>query len=684
MDLLDELSTFDPQIPFRATLHHHHHTWARTFHSYPELYIEPHNISELQKVVTLARRCRRRIALTGCGHSPSDLTCTSSWLVKLDHFGEILDVNKQTNVVVLQAGIRLHDLRLKLRQHGLAMPNLGSIDHQSIAGAIGTATHGSSTRHGILSQSVLALKIMLANGRVVSCAKEQNPELFRAALVSLGALGIITEVTFQAVAAFDIEWAQSLHPLADILGDWEKDLWTAKEFTRVWWMPYMKRCIKWQADKTTKQRRAPASNFWDGKIGFHTYHTLLYVAQWIPKILPLLEKFVMNVQYGFRNRQGPSAVEEGQTGLLMNCLYSQFVNEWAIPLHKGPEAMIRLSAWLNGEEGSGIPFSSKDLYVHAPIEVRVTDTTTTTPRPYLDSTVSDGATLYLNATLYRPYHCDPPCRERYYEAFEWLMKEMGGRPHWAKNFSTVRRDEFYEMYPEMGEWVRIRNEVDPEGMFVGDWHRRLILPDETLPLEERMIMSRSAREGGISWFGAVGQKKLSPQGSEDSFDMVHGVEAEKSIVMDRALLSSSLRKPIFRSLRFSDQQIAPVFQKFDSFSQKLHVGMSRHNRRRTRGGRKASKFSANSFELPSIAESPDSMPLCPQLRPRRIDLSAARLWHNRFLAWQTRERTLKEERQRLRQEQKRIFGGDSQDGEDDDGLCSKMMEYFGGLDYLKD
>ena len=531
MSVEAELSKLDPQIPFRASSHHRHHTWARTFHSYPELYIQPHTLSELQKVVTLARRCRRRIALTGCGHSPSDLTCTSSWLINLDHFQEILSVNQ--DVVVMQAGIRLHDLGLKLKEHGLAMPNLGSIDHQSIAGAIGTATHGSSTRHGILSQSVLALKILLANGSVVSCSSEQSVDLFRAALVSLGALGIITEVTFRAVPAFNIEWAQSLHPLQDILDDWEKGLWTEKEFTRVWWMPYMKRCIKWQADKTTREERPPASNFWDGRIGFHTYHTLLYVAQWLPRIIPLLEKFVMNVQYGFKNGIGNTAVQEGRTGLLMNCLYSQFVNEWAIPLQKGPEAMSRLSAWLNGEEGSGIPFSSKDMYVHAPIEVRVTDSSTSSPRPYLDNTVRDGPTLYLNATLYRPYNRDPPCRERYYEAFEWLMKEMGGRPHWAKNFTTVRKNEIHEMYPEMDEWIRIRNELDPGGMFVGDWHRRLILVEDTLPLEERQIKSRPAKGGGMDWFGEVGQLTLSPQGSEESFDLLHGAEAEKSVVIDR-------------------------------------------------------------------------------------------------------------------------------------------------------
>ena len=532
-----ELERLEPSIPFRASSSHHHHTWAGTFHSRPELYVQPESTEEIQKVITLARRCRRRIVTVGCGHSPSDLTCTSSWLVNLDKYDDILSINKKTRVVVMQAGIRLKDLGLKLKEQGLAMPNLGSINHQSIAGAIGTATHGSSTRHGILSQSVLGLKIILSNGRTVSCSSSQNVDLFRASLVSLGALGIITEVTFQAVEAFNIAWTQTLVPMEELLRDWEQDLWTQKEFTRIWWMPYMKKGVKWTADKTEEPHRVPKSSWLKGTLGFHSYHILLYIAQWVPSLIPTIEKFVIIVQYGDANGSGSSGVEEGRTGLLMNCLYSQFVNEWAIPLAKGPEAITRLSAWLNGDQqASRIPFDSKGLYVHAPIEVRVSDTSSTTPRPFLDNTVPDGPTLYLNATLYRPYNRDPPCRARYYEAFEWLMKEMGGRPHWAKNFSQVTREDIHGMYPEISDWLRVREEVDPEGMFVGDWHRRHLLPEDNgkslLPLEEREVKRETAKGGGMDWYGEIPGKALSPQHSEESFDLMHGVEAEKSLVLD--------------------------------------------------------------------------------------------------------------------------------------------------------
>ncbi|TKA62108.1 hypothetical protein B0A49_12760 [Cryomyces minteri] len=575
-----ELSKLDPAVPFRASSTHLHHTWAKTFYSRPELYIRPHSLEEIQKLVTLARRCRRRLVMVGCGHSPSALTLTSSWMVNLDHCNRVLRVNEEKKTLVVEGGIRLRDLNLRANKMGLTMPNLGSIDEQSIVGAIATATHGSSTRHGLLSQSVRSLRIVLANGSAVRCSATQNEDLFRAALVSLGALGIIVEVEFEMIAACNIEWDQSLHSLPYILDRWDKDLWTTKEYTRVWWLPYMRRAIVWRADKTDKPLRAPVDSWYGGSVGFHTYHVLLWLSNYVPRILPAIEWFVFGMQYGFSNGATTSAVEELRTGLLMNCLYSQFVNEWALPLHKGPEAIARLSAWLNGDEaGSGIPFSSKGLYVHAPVEVRVSDTSPTSPRPFLDNTAADGPTLYLNATLYRPYNRDPPCRDRYYEAFEWLMKQLGGRPHWAKNFEFVSPAELKDMYgADLQSYLRVRADVDPEGMFVGEWHRRTILGADVpaLPLEEREVRRRMMAEGGQMWDGeqrhnnnnagngdghgsgaqtqegrgraqatadADKDKAVSPSistsSSGESFDMLHGAEAADGSVLLSQLLESA-------------------------------------------------------------------------------------------------------------------------------------------------
>ncbi|KAJ5089310.1 Sugar 1-4-lactone oxidase [Penicillium argentinense] len=514
-----ELAKLDPAVPFRASSDHLHHTWAKTFFSRPELYIRPQSIPEIQQLVTLARRCRRRLVTVGSGHSPSDLTCTSSWLVNLDDFNRILHVDPDTHAVTVEAGIRLSGLGARLeKEYGLTLANLGSIDSQSIAGVIATGTHGSSLRHGLLSECIESLSLVLPNGQLVRCSAFNNPSLFRAALVSLGALGIVVEVTFKARPSFNIAWRQERYSLSQVLKEWSNGLWNSHEFVRVWWLPYEKGAIVWRADKTDQPLREPPSNFYGDWLGYHIYRNLLALSSYFPRILPWVEWFVFGMQYGFRAGSiVTEAVEPARTGLLMNCLYSQFVNEWALPLEEGPEAISRLSAWLHGDmKTARIPFSSKGLWVHCPVEVRVSDSTANTNlRPFLDPTCHNGPTLYLNATLYRPYLRDPPCRRRYYEAFEWLMRDMGARPHWAKNFNVLDSTELHDLYGEdMDEWLAVRQEVDPEGMFLGEWHQRNLplvdksqTPDrgDRLPLLERESERRRLRISGagdgIEWVG---------------------------------------------------------------------------------------------------------------------------------------------------------------------------------------
>ncbi|KAK4192528.1 D-arabinono-1,4-lactone oxidase [Podospora australis] len=489
----------DDGIPFRARPSYTHRTWARTYTALPELFIQPETQQEIEKVTHLARRCRRRLVTVGSGHSPSDLTCTSSWMVNLDNFNKILSLDPTTGLCVLQAGIRLYQLSNALNAQGLALPSLGSINEQSIAGAISTGTHGSSLYHGLISERIEALKITLADGTTVTCSPTERPDLFRAALLSVGALGIVSEVTFRAVPAFSLAWEQTIDADTRLFRTWESTLWSQAEFVRVWWFPYTRRAVVWTADKVpidaldagTVKNFDPPTSFQDSALGYFLYHNLLAIARWVPRITPWVEWLFCGLQYGFQN--GPStrtaAVQPSHKAFLLNCLYSQFVNEWAIPLHKGPEALSRLGAWLNnlqpGDPGyvdHQIPFSAKGLYVHSPVEVRVSNTTVRTSdaknnRPWLDITPKDEAALYLNATMYRPYYKDPSydATERYYQAFEWLMKDLGGKPHWAKTFG-VTPAEFGQWFA--GDWAqfrKVRDEVDPLGMFVGPWQRKFIL-----------------------------------------------------------------------------------------------------------------------------------------------------------------------------------------------------------------
>jgi D-arabinono-1,4-lactone oxidase len=186
----------------------------------------------------------------------------------------------------------------------------------------------------------------------------------------------------------------------------------------------------------------------------------------------------------------------------------------------------------------------------------------------MDTSFAESPSLYLNATLYRPYNQDPPCRERYYQAFEHLMKEYNGRPHWAKNFQTVDHAYLSEAYgDDMSEFLRVRNEVDPEGMFLGAWHRRTILPSKAempaFPLEEKEVVRRQRRTGGVDWVGEQarwydgGVDVFEKNGSEsgESFDLMAGAEAESSMLLE-SLRSSDTEESLERRIRENTEEYA--------------------------------------------------------------------------------------------------------------------------------
>ena len=187
-----------------------------------------------------------------------------------------------------------------------------------------------------------------------------------------------------------------------------------------------------------------------------------------------------------------TATQPMDRALTMNCLFSQYVTEWAVPLHRGTEALMRLGSWLNRLKPGdalyvehGMPYDADTgLFVHAPIEVRVCDSTVhTSPdrnnRPYLDSTVKDGPTLNINAIMYRPYDRDPAQLRRWFDAFEWLMRDLGGKPHWAKNFAATKRELEQWYGDDLEQWRRVRRECDPDGLFVAPWHLKHVIEDGT-------------------------------------------------------------------------------------------------------------------------------------------------------------------------------------------------------------
>src|SRR5205807_10381317 len=141
------------------------------------------------------------VGVVGSGHSFSDVALTDGAMISLDRMGGLIDVDRESGLVRVQAGITIRELSARVVEHGLALENLGDIDVQSIAGAISTATHGTGARLGNLSSQVAALTLVLADGSTLECSPQEDPDVFAAARVGLGALGVLAEVTLRCVPA---------------------------------------------------------------------------------------------------------------------------------------------------------------------------------------------------------------------------------------------------------------------------------------------------------------------------------------------------------------------------------------------------------------------------------------------------------------------------------------------------
>lgn len=493
--------------------------WAGIHSCRPSLFFQPSSIEEVKTLVKCAADEKKTLLTVGSGHSPSDLVMTDEWLVNLDNMKEVVEVKKDKSGlfadVTVQAGLRIYELNEYLETQGLAIQNLGSISEQSVAGIISTGTHGASPYHGLVSQQIVNLTIINGKGEEVFCDSTTNQNVFRAALLSLGKIGIIVQATIRAIPAYKIKSSEEVITFETLLEKWES-IWVSSEYIRIWWYPYARKCVLWKGEKTNDELSAPHPSWWGTKSGRLFYEALLWFAVHIyPPFTPIVEKFVFNRQFGKVEASPSVAVQKSVEGLNMDCLFSQFVNEWAAPLDNGPEILRSL------DHSIELAAQNHDFYVHVPIEVRCSNTTFTgeednTPdltgrtatsagpikgnnlRPFMDNTphrnyvplsdvTNSQLTLYINATMYRPFYTNSPIG-KWYKIFEETMGAAGGKPHWAKNFlgsvewaageSKNEKDyadgEMRGFAAKNKEWFgedltsfkKVRREQDPHGVFL--------------------------------------------------------------------------------------------------------------------------------------------------------------------------------------------------------------------------
>jgi L-gulono-1,4-lactone dehydrogenase len=425
--------------------------WSGDQRCSPVAIERPRSLEELSAAVVRAADRGLRLRAVGAGHSFSEIACSDDVLVSLDALSDVLDVDASSGLVRVQAGISIRELSRRLETHGLALENLGDIDVQSIAGAISTATHGTGARLRNISSQVAELTLVLADGSTLICSPERDPDVFRAARVGLGALGVIAEVTLRCVPAFTLHGVDAPAPLGETLDRFEA-LALENDHFEFFVFPYCETALTRKNNRTEEPPRprgqlAAYAN--DILLTNHAFGLLCRLGRLLPGGIPQLNRLVTRLA-------GSSERVDRSAAIFASPRLVRFTEmEYALPREHTTVAVRRVLELVE-RRGLAVPF---------PIEVR-----TVAPDDALLSTAAGRDSGFVAVHMFEGMEWRP-----YFEAVESIMDELGGRPHWGKRHfqtaSTLR-----PRYPEWDRFQAVRAKLDPRGLFGNPWTDRVLGP----------------------------------------------------------------------------------------------------------------------------------------------------------------------------------------------------------------
>jgi FAD-linked oxidoreductase len=427
--------------------------WAGNVTVTPARWQRPASTADIALAVAAAATDGLGVHAVGSGHSFTPIAAAPGVALDLSGWTGIVAADTRTGLVTVRSGTQLRELNADLDRLGLALANLGDIDVQTVAGAVSTGTHGTGAKLGGLATQIEGLEMVLADGSVVSCSELERPDLFAAARVGLGALGVITEVTLRCVPAFALAAQEGPEPVEDVIARFG-ELAAAHDHFEFYWIPYGRNALVKRNDRLPAGQQArplsAARRFYEYEVMENAGFGLLCRAgRRAPRLIPRLNRVTSAAlsQRSYSDRSYRVFTTPRRV---------RFVeSEYAIPAEAAPAVLTELRR--------EVPKLADPVMF--PVEVRVA-----AADDIWLSTASGRPSAYIAIHQY----CGLPY-EAYFALFESIVAGVGGRPHWGK-MHTLGADRLRELYPRFDDFVRIRDEVDPDGRFTNPYLDRVLGP----------------------------------------------------------------------------------------------------------------------------------------------------------------------------------------------------------------
>jgi L-gulono-1,4-lactone dehydrogenase len=440
--------------------------WAGTASSDPARRYWPRTAEAIGDAVKEAAAAGLTVRALGSGHSFTPAAATSGAALDLSGWTGVVTSDPEAGLVTVRSGTTIRELNAALDALGLAMPNLGDIDAQTIAGAISTGTHGTGAGLGGIATAVAALELVLADGSVVSCSAEQRPDLFTAARVSVGALGVISSVTLSCVPAFDLAADERPMPLGEVLERFD-EFAAANDHFEFYWFPYGKNALVKRNNRISLGGRPPGTpprmggssppipprmpgwrQFFEYEVMENAaFGALCRTGRAVPGLIKPLNRFAANT---LSKRSYSAASHE----VFVTPRRVRFVeSEYAVPRESLLDVLAELRA--------AVPRLADPVMF--PVEVRVA----AADDIWLSTAYGrDTAYVAIHQYVGLPY-------QEYFRTFESITAAVGGRPHWGK-MHTLDANRLGELYPRFGDFCRVRDETDPDRRFANPYLEQVL------------------------------------------------------------------------------------------------------------------------------------------------------------------------------------------------------------------
>ncbi|MBG0851979.1 FAD-binding protein [Streptomyces spinoverrucosus] len=423
--------------------------WGGNVAARPAREVTPASVEELTEAVRQAAQDGLKVKAVGTGHSFTSIAATDGVLIRPQLLTGIRNIDREAGTVTVEAGTPLKRLNVALAREGLSLTNMGDIMEQTVSGATSTGTHGTGRDSASIAAQIRGLELVTADGTVLTCSDKENPDVFAAARIGLGALGIVTAITFAVEPVFLLTAREEPMTFDRVTNSFD-ELWAENEHFEFYWFPHT------GSTNTKRNNRSAGPERPVGQLkGWFEDEFLsngvFQVANWVGRAVPAAIPTIAQIS---SKALSPRTYTDIPYKVFTSPRRVRFVEmEYAVPREAVVETLRELKATVDRSR----------LRISFPVEVR------TAPADDITlSTASGRDTAYIAVHMFQgtPY-------QAYFTAAERIFTAHEGRPHWGK-VHTRDAEYFAGVYPRFGEFTALRDRLDPERRFQNDYLRRVL------------------------------------------------------------------------------------------------------------------------------------------------------------------------------------------------------------------